>query len=127
VNASGPPILHALESEIMEELWARSEATVRDVHEALNARGAKVRAYTTLLTVMTRLDAKGLLVRRRAGRLDVYAPAMPRDAYLQARAECEVAALVADFGDLALAHFARHIGTLDPERLEKLRRLASGD
>ena len=126
MTASGPPVLHALESEIMEELWARSEATVRDVQEALNARGDKVRAYTTLLTVMTRLDAKGLLVRRRAGRLDVYAPAIARDAYLQARAEAEVAALVADFGDLALAHFARHIGTLDPDRLEKLRRLANG-
>ena len=60
----------------MEEVWARSEATVRDVQEALNARGDKTRAYTTLLTVMTRLDGKGLLVRRRAGRLDVYAPAM---------------------------------------------------
>ncbi len=126
MTAPGPPVLHALESEIMEELWARSEATVREVQEALNARGDKVRAYTTLLTVMTRLDAKGLLVRRRAGRLDVYAPAIARDAYLQARAEAEVAALVADFGDLALAHFARHIGTLDPERLEKLRRLANG-
>jgi predicted transcriptional regulator len=110
----------------MEELWARPEATVRDVQEALNARGGKVRAYTTLLTVMTRLDAKGMLVRRRVGRLDVYAPAMARDAYQQARAEAEVAALVADFGDLALAHFARHIGRLEPDRLEKLRRLANG-
>ena len=70
------PPLHALESEVMEELWARSEATVREVQEALNARGGKVRAYTTLLTVMTRLDAKGLLVRRRAGRLDVYADSL---------------------------------------------------
>jgi len=120
------PPLHALESEVMEELWARSEATVRDVQEALNARGGKVRAYTTLLTVMTRLDGKGLLVRRRAGRQDVYAPALTRDAYLQQRAESEVAALVEDFGDLALAHFARHIGGLDAERLEKLRRLANG-
>ena len=74
----------------MEELWARSEATVREVQEALNARAEKVRAYTTVLTVMTRLDGKGLLVRRRAGRLDVYSPAMSRDAYLQARAEAEV-------------------------------------
>jgi predicted transcriptional regulator len=121
-----PPALHALESEIMEELWARSEATVREVQEALNARSDKIRAYTTLLTVMTRLDAKGLLVRRRAGRLDVYAPAMSRDDYLQARAEAEVQALVEDFGDLALAHFARHIGDLDPDRLKQLRRLARG-
>jgi hypothetical protein len=35
---------------------------------------------------------------------------------------------VEDFGDLALAHFARHISGLDPQRLETLRRLAnSGD
>jgi len=124
---SPPPVLHALESEVMEEVWRRREATVRDVQEALNARGGRVRAYTTLLTVMTRLDGKGLLVRRRAGRLDVYSPAMSRDAYLQARAEAEVEALVEGFGDLALAHFARHISGLDPERLRKLRGLAAGD
>ena len=110
----------------MEEVWARGEATVRDVQEALNERNEKARAYTTLLTVMTRLDGKGLLVRRRAGRLDVYAPALSRDDYLQRRAESEVAALVEDYGDLALAHFARQLGGLDPERLEKLRRLANG-
>jgi len=125
--AAAPPPLHELESEIMEEMWGRGEATVRDVLKALNARGGKVRAYTTLLTVMTRLDAKGLLVRRRAGRLDVYAPALTREDYFHTRAEAEVAALVEDFGDLALAHFARHIQQLDPQRLEMLRRLASGD
>ena len=119
-----PPPLHELETEVMEEVWARGEATVRDVQEALNARAAKVRAYTTVLTVMTRLDGKGMLVRRRAGRLDVYAPAMPRSQYLRARAESQVAALVDDFGDLALAHFARHVERLDPERLAELRRLA---
>ncbi len=119
-----PPPLHELESEVMDEVWTRGEATVRDVQEALNSRGGKVRAYTTLLTVMTRLDGKGLLVRRRAGRLDVYAPALSRPDYLEARAEAQVAALVDDFGDLALAQFARHVDRLDPERLEKLRRLA---
>jgi predicted transcriptional regulator len=108
----------------MEEIWSRGEATVRDVQEALNARADRTRAYTTLLTVMTRLDGKGLLVRRRVGRLDIYAPALSRDAYLKARAEAEVAALVHDFGDLALAHFARHLGRLDEDRLEQLRRLA---
>ena len=123
---TAPPPLHELESEIMEEMWRRGEATVRDVQEALNARAEKTRAYTTLLTVMTRLDGKGLLVRRRAGRLDVYAPALSREAYTRARAEAEVAELLEDFGDLALAHFARHVERLDPERLEQLRGLAGG-
>lgn len=123
-----PPPLHELESEIMEEMWGRGEATVRDVQAALNARGEKTRAYTTLLTVMTRLDGKGLLVRRREGRVDVYSAALSRADYLAARAEASVEALVEDFGDLALAHFARHISGLDPQRLETLRRLAdSGD
>jgi len=124
---TAPPPLHELENEVMEEIWGRGEATVRDVQEALNGRGEKTRAYTTMLTVMIRLDGKGLLVRRRAGRLDVYAPAIWRDESRRARAESEVAALVEDFGDLALAHFARHIGPLDAERLETLRRLAAGD
>jgi predicted transcriptional regulator len=123
---AAPPPLHELESEIMEEMWGRTEATVREVQTALNARAEKTRAYTTLLTVMTRLDGKGLLVRRREGRLDVYAAALSREAYLAARAEASVEALVEDFGDLALAHFARHISGLDPQRLETLRRLAQG-
>lgn len=123
---SAPPHLHELETEIMEEMWGRDEATVRDVQMALNARGEKTRAYTTLLTVMTRLDGKGLLVRRREGRVDVYSVAISHEDYLAARAEASVEALVEDFGDLALAHFARHIGGLDPQRLETLRRLANG-
>ncbi len=128
MSRPGPPPLHELESEVMEEVWARGEATVRDVQEALNERSEKARAYTTLLTVMTRLDGKGLLVRRREGRVDVYRVALSREEYFAARAEASVEALVEDFGDLALAHFARHIGGLDPQRLETLRRLArSGD
>jgi len=122
-----PPPLHELEAEVMDEVWARGEATVRDVQEALNARSERARAYTTLLTVMTRLDAKGLLERRRNGRQDVYSPSMSRDRYFAARTEAEVSALVEDFGDLALAHFARHMDRLDPERREALRRLAAGD
>jgi predicted transcriptional regulator len=110
----------------MEEMWGRDEATVRNVQVALNARGEKTRAYTTLLTVMTRLDGKGLLVRRREGRVDVYSVALSRDEYLAARAEASVEALVEDFGDLALAHFARHISGLDPQRLETLRKLSTG-
>jgi len=121
------PHLSDLERLAMDEVWRRGEATVRDVQQALNARTDRIRAYTPLLTVMTRLDGKGLLVRRRAGRLDVYAPAVSRDDYLRARAEAEVEALVEDFGDLALAHFARLVGRLDPERLQTLRRLAGGE
>jgi BlaI family transcriptional regulator, penicillinase repressor len=125
VNA--PPPLHELEAEIMEEAWTRGACTVREVLDALNARTDTVRAYTTVMTVMQRLDGKGLLQRERSGRRDVYVAALSREAYAQARAEAEVGALVSEYGDVALAHFARHMSTLDPKRREQIRRLADGD
>jgi predicted transcriptional regulator len=124
-KGSAPPALHELESEVMEEVWRHDEVTVRQVLEALN-EGAKERAYTTIMTIMARLDTKGLLTRRRAGKADVYRPVMSRAEYLEARARAEVDELVADYGDVALAHFARQLETLDPERRKQLRRLAEG-
>ncbi len=120
---SVPPPLHELEAEVMEEVWRQRAATVRDVLEILN-RGPKQRAYTTVMTIMTRLHRKGLLTRRRHGKSDVYAPAVDRKVYLDARAQAEVAALIDEFGDVALVHFAREVEALDPERLAALRRLA---
>ena len=124
---SVPPPLHELEAEIMDEVWARGACTVRDVLDALNARSPTARAYTTIMTVMQRLDGKGLLQRERDGRRDVYVAALSRDAYAQARASAEVGALVDEYGDVALAHFARHMSQLDPKRREQIRRLAGGD
>jgi predicted transcriptional regulator len=124
---SAPPALHELEAEIMEEAWQRGECTVRDVMVALNARSEMQRAYTTIMTVMQRLDGKHLLRRERSGRRDVYVPALSREEYAQARARAEVGALVDEYGDVALAHFARHMSKLDPKRREQVRRLARGD
>lgn len=123
--AKVPPPLHELETEVMEEMWRRKAGTVREVMEELN-RGRKKRAYTTIMTIMVRLYRKGLLTRRRDGKTDVYTVAIGRDAYREARAEAEVAALVDEFGDLALAHFSEHMAALDGKRLRELRRLAKG-
>ena len=122
-----PPPLHELETEIMEEVWDQGECTVREVLEALNARSAPQRAYTTILTVMQRLHAKEVLRRERDGRRDVYVAALTREQYAQARAEAEVGALVSEYGDVALAHFARHMSQLDPKRREQIRRLSRRD
>ena len=119
-----PPPLHELETEVMEELWERGEGNVRDVLDALNARAPQPRAYTTVLTVMQRLHLKGVLRREEDGRAHVYVPVLDRSEYAQARAEAEVGALVSEYGDVALAHFARAMSRLDPERLEQIRRLA---
>ncbi len=111
----------------MEEVWRHDEATVRSVLGALNARGGKQRAYTTVMTIMQRLCDKGVLQRRRDGKTDVYQPRLSRDEYLEARAQAEVGAVVQQYGDAALVHFARQMDNLDPARRERLRRLSRRD
>jgi predicted transcriptional regulator len=109
----------------MEYIWRQpGELTVREVMEALNRKAKPTRAYTTYMTVMHRLDDKGLLDRRRAGRQDAYVARLTREEYQQLRAGAEVRQLVDEFGDVALAHFARSLSGLDPARRRALQRLA---
>jgi predicted transcriptional regulator len=109
----------------MEEVWRQdAPTTVRAVMDGLNARAHKERAYTTIMTIMRRLDAKRLLSRKRKGKTDIYSARMTRAQYLEARAQAEVGALVDEYGDAALVHFARHMDTLDRKRRDQLRRLA---
>jgi predicted transcriptional regulator len=119
-----PPALHDLEAEVMEEVWRQGEAPVRSVMEACNRGRGQPRAYTTYLTIMVRLDRKDLLQRRREGKTDFYRPRLSKDEYQAARAEAEVDALVDQYGDVALSHFARQMEQLDPERRRALQRLA---
>jgi predicted transcriptional regulator len=118
------PPLHELEAEVMEELWSQGEAPVRSVMDALNKRTSKKRAYTTYMTIMARLHKKGVLDRRREGKTDFYAPRLERDEFMALRARAEVEGLVAEYGEVALSHFARQVASLDPARRRALQRLA---
>ncbi|MGH9408087.1 MAG: BlaI/MecI/CopY family transcriptional regulator [Vicinamibacterales bacterium] len=64
----------ALEVRVLEALWRRGEATVRDLQD--DFPGA---AYTTLMTTMDRLHRKGALERRKHGRAFLYQPAHTRE------------------------------------------------
>jgi predicted transcriptional regulator len=108
----------------MEQLWRSGEASVRSVMEALNERADKKRAYTTYMTIMARLHKKGLLARRREGKTNHYAPAYAREEYIALRAQAEVKSLVAQYGDVALSHFAQQMSALDPARRRALQRQA---
>lgn len=119
-----PPPLHELEAEVMEEVWRRGRATVRDVLQALNERSDRQRAYSTIMTILARLARKGVLERRKQGKGFVYSAPATRDEYLEARAQAGVEALVDEYGEVALVHFAREMAKLDASRRGRLRRLA---
>jgi predicted transcriptional regulator len=53
--------LSRLELKIMEALWQQGAASVREIQEALPAKGRP--AYTTVQTVLTRLEAKAAVRR----------------------------------------------------------------
>jgi len=126
VSPGVPPPLHELEAEVMEGVWSsgRDEVTVREMMEALNKRTKSPRAYTTYMTIMRRLDSKGLLTRRREGKTDIYRPVYSREEYADRRAHAGVSELVEQYGDVALGHFARQVADLDPQRRRQLQRLA---
>ena len=69
--------LTEVELEVMKAVWDLGEATVRQVHEAIEER--RTIAYTTILTMVGILVRKGHLVRKAAeGRAYLYAPARPK-------------------------------------------------
>ena len=58
------------ELEILSILWKLETATVREVHELLNAN--KPTGYTTVLKLLQLMDEKGLVKRDKANRAHVY-------------------------------------------------------
>ena len=60
------------ELEILDVLWDKKKATVREVHEEISKR--KSTSYTTVLKFLQIMQAKGLVVRDEAGKAHVYRP-----------------------------------------------------
>jgi predicted transcriptional regulator len=62
--------LAPLELECLSVLWPIGEGTVRDIYRALAM--SRPRAYTTVMTIMDRLEQKGIVARRKVGRAYLY-------------------------------------------------------
>ena len=118
-------LLGELEAPIMRLMWERGPASVREILDALNDGGRRHLAYTTVMTVMSRLAEKGLLSRERKGKMHVYRPTATRDGFLRDAAARRVQELVARFGDFAMAQFLAEVTDLSPERRRQLEHLAA--
>lgn len=71
------------ESRVMEICWQNQNLTVKKVIFYLSNK--KTPAYTTIMTVLENLTAKGLLKKSRENRLSVYNPAIDRKSFLKER------------------------------------------
>src|SRR5271156_6459194 len=70
--------LSKLELEILETLWTRGEASIREMQEAFPEK--KRPGYTTVQTMVYRLEAKGVVRRvRKVGNFHMFAATVSRD------------------------------------------------
>lgn len=110
-------VLGSLEAEVMELLWAADgPLTVREAMETLNRDRTPPLAYTTVLTVLSRLADKGAATRSIKGRAHRYAPAVTDEAALA------VNDVLRTYGDAAVTHFLDQAGA-DPALRDRLRAL----
>jgi predicted transcriptional regulator len=123
-RASRDPViseLGAAQAEIMNVIWTRGSATVPEIHAAINEQRAADAAYTTVLTFVQRLHARGLLTREPEGRTFRYTAAQSRDELLAAWSDEMIDRLIDDYGQIAIARLDDRLQSLDAERRERLR------
>ena len=113
-------LLGPLETEVMETVWDLGDTTVRDVHATLSKRRGL--AYTTIMTTMARLAAKGLLERDTSGLAHRYRPTVSREEYARSTVTSVVDWLVQAFPEPAMSYFVEKIDdTTDLGVLSSLR------
>ena len=109
--------LGPLESAVMEALWqAQGPQSVRQVLDILNGTRSAPLAYTTVMTVLSRLTERGLASREKAGRGYLYC------AQADSLAEVAVRRVLEEHGHAALASFVDQV-SVDEQLRDRLRRL----
>jgi BlaI family transcriptional regulator, penicillinase repressor len=122
------PKLSKLELQIMDTLWTRGHASIRDIQEAFPEKRRP--AYTTIQTTVYRLEAKKAVRRvKKVGNFHIFEAAVSRD-IAQRRLIDDLLALFGGRTQPVMAHLIE-TGKLtleDVKEAEKtLRRLARKD
>ena len=116
-------LLGELELAVMRVAWSRDSVTVRDVLDAL--RKKRPLAYTTVMTVMSRLAEKGLLVVEKRGKTHHYRATGTREEFETLAAGQVVQSLIGDFGgEIAISQFVKQLSEADPDQLARLAEMA---
>lgn len=111
--------LGSLEQAIMTVLWEHADAdrglTVREVLDRLDDRDP---AYTTVMTVLSRLATKGLTTRARDGRAWRYTPVSSRESLTAQAMRSPMDDLSHEERHSAILHF---LDDATPDELESVR------
>jgi predicted transcriptional regulator len=109
-----------LQLAVLKALWELGSGTVAEVHKAM--KGGDELAYTTVATLLRRMEARGLVRHREDGRKFVYEPTVSADGVSGSMAEDVLDRLF----EGRLTHMVRHLITtrdISREELDELERL----
>jgi len=119
-KANETPRLTVPQLEILRVLWQRSEATVVEIQQAL--RAARPLAATTIATLLSRLEKRGLVAYRTEGRQYVYrAVLQERDAQQHVLVEVTQGLFAGDVASMVRQLLSSH--ELRPGDLARVREL----
>jgi predicted transcriptional regulator len=110
-----------LEAEIMECVWELGSASVKEVHRCLQER--REIAYTTVMTVMSRLATKGLLTSRPEGRAYIYEAVADRETYCADAVRSFMSEMLADADKAVLSQFVDSVTEHDKSQLDMLAQI----
>jgi predicted transcriptional regulator len=105
----------SLEQEVLLQLWALGEPSTPG--EVLDAMGDDL-AYTTVMTILTRLWQKGLVTRARSGRAYAYEPVVSEAELTARRMRASL-----DSASDPKAALVTFVGSLTPQQARQLRGL----
>jgi BlaI family transcriptional regulator, penicillinase repressor len=111
-------ILHERQLDLMQVLWERGSATVAEMREAL----ADELAYTTVLTILRRMEEKGYVRREEEGRAHRYFPCVEPEQARESALEQLIRGLFQGSPDLVLMHLVSREKISDA-RLRRLKEL----
>ena len=106
-----------LQLKIMRVLWDRREATVTDMHQALGRETGL--AYTTIATMLRKMETRGLVKHRTEGRRFIYSSAVEAHAVTRSMADD----LIDRVFEGSLADMVSHLLSTREVSGEELRRL----
>jgi predicted transcriptional regulator len=112
--------LGELEVEIMNVVWDKKRATVQEVFEALYPE--RKLAYTTVMTVMSRLAGKGVLEQDRTGIAYVYTAKVTREQVAASVVQEVVDRVLGGRISPAVEAYLQR-GPVDPEEVARIRSL----
>lgn len=117
-------VLGELETEIMEIIWKQIDpVSVKYITLIISKR--RHIAYTTVMTIMTRLADKGILTRHLNGPSYLYKPKLTKEQFMAKAVRGIFSQAVSTLGEEVLSHFVKEIQRINPKKRQQLLKMLS--